>query len=95
MMVRPNKAAITISTIANTLIYLITLSIKLSFYNFGAQGGNRTRTTFGQGILSPSRLPIPPLALIFIYAPALHHPVLPVLYYIYEANCNSSRRIKL
>lgn len=29
----------------------------------GAQGGNRTRTSFGQGILSPSRLPIPPLAL--------------------------------
>lgn len=33
----------------------------------GAQGGNRTRTTFGQGILSPSRLPIPPLALGFYY----------------------------
>ncbi len=35
------------------------------YYNpdwVGAQGGNRTRTTFGQGILSPSRLPIPPLA---------------------------------
>lgn len=28
----------------------------------GAQSGNRTRTTFGQGILSPSRLPIPPSA---------------------------------
>ncbi len=36
-----------------------------SYYSLdqaGAQGGNRTRTTFGQGILSPSRLPIPPLA---------------------------------
>ena len=32
----------------------------------GAQGGNRTRTTFGQGILSPSRLPIPPLAHIYM-----------------------------
>ncbi len=30
---------------------------------FGARSGNRTRTTFGQGILSPSRLPIPPPAL--------------------------------
>ncbi len=39
-----------------------------SYYSLdqaGAQGGNRTRTTFGQGILSPSRLPIPPLAPIF------------------------------
>jgi uncharacterized protein len=34
---------------------------------FGARGGNRTRTTFGQGILSPSRLPIPPPALTSKY----------------------------
>ena len=28
----------------------------------GAQSGSRTRTSFGQGILSPSRLPVPPSA---------------------------------
>lgn len=28
----------------------------------GAQSGGRTRTSFGQGILSPSRLPVPPSA---------------------------------
>ena len=41
--------------------------LRINIYTtmFGAQGGNRTRTTFGQGILSPSRLPIPPLAPIF------------------------------
>ena len=63
-------------------------------YIFGAQGGNRTRTTFGQGILSPSRLPIPPLALIFVKTLAFHRQALFVLYYIHEANCNSSRRLK-
>ena len=70
------------------------LHIHYTTYIFGAQGGNRTRTTFGQGILSPSRLPVPPLALIFIYTPEFHQPALLVLYYIYEANCNSSRRVK-
>ena len=35
----------------------------LCYIMSGAQGGNRTRTAFGQGILSPSRLPVPPLAL--------------------------------
>ena len=30
--------------------------------DFGARGGNRTRTSFGQEILSLSRLPIPPPA---------------------------------
>gem|GEM_PF-6546986 len=38
----------------------------------GARGGNRTRTTFGQGILSPSRLPIPPPAHINFNSRKVH-----------------------
>ena len=37
-----------------------------SFIISGGQGGTRTLTAFGQRILSPQRLPIPPLARLFI-----------------------------
>ncbi len=33
-----------------------------SAFKFGAKGGTRTHTALGHGILSPARLPIPPLS---------------------------------
>src|ERR1700693_3923825 len=33
-----------------------------SAFRFGAKGGTRTHTALGHGILSPARLPIPPLS---------------------------------
>ena len=36
------------------------------FPNFGGRGGTRTLKPFGQRILSPPRIPVPPLALIHL-----------------------------